>query len=51
MRDAIMMREIPDFKEPEEREGESRRINIGRWQNLAFHRHQCAFLGNKSNKS
>lgn len=47
-----MIWEPPDFKEPYERERESSRINIRRWENLAFHGHvHCSLLGNKSNKS
>lgn len=42
---------LPGFKESFEREGGSRHINIGLWQNLTFHGHRRSFLGNKSNKS
>lgn len=51
MSDAKTIWELPDFKEPYERAGISRHINFRRWQNLAFHGHQCSFLGNKSKKS
>lgn len=51
MSDVILIRELPDFKESYKREGVSRHINIGWWQNLTFRGHHCSFLGNKSNKS